>query len=67
MLKDEQPSGEQIAIFRRMTPEQRWKAAHRLYWSCRRHKQAFIRSQHPEWPDTQVENEVRRIFQNART
>lgn len=67
MLADEQASPEQIAILRRMTPEQRWRAAHRLYWTCRRHKAAFLRSQHPDWPQPQVEDEVRRIFQNART
>ncbi len=32
MLLDEQSSSEQIAIFRKMTPEQRWRAAHQLYW-----------------------------------
>ena len=67
MLADEQTSREQIEILRRMTPEQRWRAAHRLYWTCRRHKAAFLRSQHPDWPEPQVEDEVRRIFQNART
>jgi hypothetical protein len=67
MLADEQTSSEQFAILRRMTPEQRWRAAHRLYWTCRRHKAAFIRSQHPEWAEQRVEDEVRRIFQNART
>ncbi|HEY1663946.1 MAG TPA: hypothetical protein VGI03_16125 [Verrucomicrobiae bacterium] len=67
MLLDEQASPEQIEVFRRMTPEQRWRAAHRLYWTCRRHKTAFLRSQHPDWPEQRVENEVRQIFQNART
>lgn len=67
MLAEEQASPEQIAIFRRMTPEQRWRAAHRLYWTCRRHKAAFLRSQHPDWTEPRVEDEVRRIFQNART
>ncbi len=42
MLPDEQLCPEQIAVFRRMTPEQRWRAAHRLYWTMRRHKTAFI-------------------------
>jgi hypothetical protein len=67
MLADEQTSPEQFAIYRRMTPEQRWRAAHRLYWTCRRHKTAFIRSQHPDWTAQRVDDEVRRIFQNART
>jgi hypothetical protein len=67
MLADEKASPEQIEVFRRMTPEQRWQAAHRLYWTMRRHKAAFLRSQHPEWPEQKVEDEVRRIFSHART
>jgi hypothetical protein len=67
MLPDEQASPEQIAILRRMTPEQRWRAAHRLYWTMRRHKTAFIRSQHPEWPESRVAAEVRDLFCHART
>ena len=62
MLPDEQTSSEQIAVFRRMTPEQHWHAAYRLYWTMRRHKAAFMRSQHPEWPEARVEAEVREIF-----
>jgi hypothetical protein len=67
MLPDEQTSPEQIAIFRRMTPEQRWHAAHRLYWTMRRHKAAFLHSQHPEWPEERVAAEIREIFSHART
>jgi hypothetical protein len=67
MVTDEQPSPEQIEIFKRMTPEQRWHAAHRLYWTMRRHKAAFLRSQHPDWTDDKVEGEVRSIFLHART
>ena len=40
-------SPEQMAILRGMTPEQRWNAAHQLYWTMRRHKAAFLQSQHP--------------------
>jgi len=67
MLADEQTSPEQFAIYRRMTPEQRWRAAHRLYWTCRRHKAAFLRNEHPHWPESQVQSEVKRIFSNVRT
>lgn len=67
MLPDEQASPEQIAVFRRMTPEQRWQAAHRLYWTMRRHKTAFLRSLHPDWPERRVTAEVREIFSHART
>lgn len=67
MLVDEQASPEQIAVLQRMTPEQRWQAAHRLYGTARRHKAAFLRSQHPDWPDQRVAGEVRRTFSRART
>ena len=67
MLPDEQATPEQIAIFRRMTPEQRWRAANRLYWTARRHKAAYLRSRHSDWSDERIENEVRRVFLHART
>ncbi len=66
-LAQEESSPEQIVMLRRMTPGQRWDAAHRLYWTMRRHKAAFLQSQHPDWTEQQVANEVRRIFSHART
>ena len=66
-LAREQSSPEQIAILRRMTPGQRWDAAHRLCWTMRRHKDAFLQSQHPDWTEQQVTDEVRRVFSHART
>jgi hypothetical protein len=66
-LPDEEASPEQIAALRRLTPEQRWRAAHQLYWTMRRHKTAFIRSQHPDWPESRVAEHVREIFSHART
>ena len=66
-MPHEQPDLQQVAILRRMTPEQRWRAAHRLYWSLRRHKAAFLREQHPDWSDERVEQETRRIFLHARS
>lgn len=67
VLPDEQTSSGQFAVFRAMTPEQRWRAAHRLYWTARRHKAAFLQSQHPDWPEERVAAEVREIFSHART
>lgn len=67
MLPDEQPSPEQIAIFKAMTPEQRWNAARQLYWTVRRHKTAYLRSLHPEWSEEQLQQEVRDIFLRARS
>jgi len=56
----------QLERFRSMTHEERWRAAHRLYWSARRLKAAFIRQQHPEWSDERVEDEVKKAFRYAR-
>jgi len=50
-----------------MTPDQRWRAAHQLYWTMRRHKAAFIKSQHQDWSDHRVAAEVRDIFSRARS
>jgi hypothetical protein len=67
MLVDEQFSPEQVAIVRRMTPEQKWKVARQMYWTARSHKKAFILSLHPGWSEEQAEKEVSRIFLNARS
>jgi hypothetical protein len=67
MLTDEQTSPEQFAIYRRMTPERRLALAEQLYWSARKMKAAGLRSQHPDWPEPRVNDEVRRIFSHART
>jgi hypothetical protein len=67
VLPDEEPCPEQIAIFKAMSPEQRWRAARRLYWTVRRHKAAFLRSIHPDWSDQKIEQEVRNIFLCARS
>jgi hypothetical protein len=67
MLPDEQPSPEQIEIFKRMTPEQRLQQAEQLYWSARRRKATGLRAQHPDWSEQKIEDEVRSIFLHART
>ena len=67
MLRDEQATPEQVAYLKRLTPEERWRAAQRLYWTMRRHKKAFVQSRHPEWSAERVENHVRDIFLHART
>ena len=67
MLADEQPSLEQLAIYRRMTPERRLALAEGLCWTARRMKAAWLRTQHADWTDAQVMKEVARIFSHART
>ena len=67
MLPDEQTSPEQIAAFRAMPGVRRLRLAEQLYWSARKMKAAFLHSQHPDWPEPRVNDEVRRIFSHART
>ncbi len=58
----DEPEDPQVEIFRRMTPEQKLRAAERLYWSARELKAAGFRAQHPEWSEAQVEKAVRDVF-----
>jgi hypothetical protein len=41
--------------------------AEQLYWSARELKAAWLRAQHPDWPEAQVSREVTRIFLHARS
>jgi len=65
MLPDEQPSPEQIAIWRKMSGEQRLGIAESLCKAARKWKAAGVREQHPDWSDEQVNAEVRRMFSRA--
>ena len=67
VLSDERLGPEQIQALRRMSPAKRWRTAHRLYWTMRRHKTAFLRAQHPDWSDQHIGEQVRRLFQHAGT
>ena len=67
MLTDEQTSLEQIAVLRAMPGARRLRLAEQLYWSARKMKAAGLRQQHPDWPESRLHDEVRRIFSHART
>lgn len=67
MLSGEQLSPEQARILRAMSGEKRLRLAEQLYWSARKLKRTGLRVQHPEWPEQQLDEEVRRLFLNART
>jgi hypothetical protein len=58
---------EEIRILRAMTPEQKLRAMERLYWTARFLKAAWLRHQHPDWSESDVQRRVRDIFMNART
>jgi hypothetical protein len=66
MRKVSEVVSQQRERFRQMTPEERWQAAMRLYWSMRKLKAAHIRAQHPEWSDDEIDAEVKRAFSNVR-
>lgn len=53
---------EYVATLRRLSGEQKWRTAFRLYWSARRLKAAAIREQHPDWTEEQVRGRVKEIF-----
>ncbi len=63
---DDDPTPMQIEIYRRMTPGRRLEVAEQLYWSMRRMKWSWLRAQHADWTEDQVEAEVRRSFSHAR-
>ena len=67
MLADEQTSPEQIAALRAMTGARRLRLAEQIYWSARKMKTVGLRSQHPDWPEQRLNDEVREIFSHART
>lgn len=64
---DDDPSPEQIEIYRRMTPGRRLEIAEQMYWSARRMKWAWLRAQNPDWTDAEVGAEVTRNFSHARS
>ncbi len=58
MLTDERTSPEQFAALRAMTGARRLQLAEQLYWSARKLKMAGLRSQHPDWPEERITEEV---------
>lgn len=49
-----------------MSPSEKLSAMAALYWAARRLKAAFLRQQHPDWSEAQVEREVVRVFTHVR-
>jgi len=60
-------TAEYVAALRRLSGEQRLRAAFALYWSARALKAAAIRAQHPDWTADEVERRVKEIFLHAVT
>jgi len=53
--------------YRAMTPSERLQQSTQLYWSARRLREAYERTQHPDWTEAQISDHVRRIFLRAAT
>lgn len=66
-MRDDDYSEEHIRILRAMTPEQKLRAAGRLYWSARTWCAAGVRMRHPDWDEPDVQREVTRLFLHARS
>lgn len=67
MLRIANMTQDELRILRAMTPEQKLRAAERLYWTARALKAAWLRQQHPDWSEEEIQRKVREIFLNART
>ena len=63
---DDDPSPEQIKIYRQMSGARRLQLAEQMFWWARELKAAGVRHQHPDWSHEQVLAEVNRIFLHVR-
>jgi hypothetical protein len=57
----------QVAAYRRMTAREKLDQAMALYWSARELKTHWLREQHPEWTEAELQARVREIFLLATT
>ena len=67
MNHEEQARRRQIALYRAMTPTEKYRCILELRAFSREVKAAGVRSAHPDWTEGQVQQEVRKIFLYART
>lgn len=58
---------EALEALQAMSPEQKLRAAERLYYSARQLKAAALRAEHPDWSDEAIRRAVRMIFLYARS
>ena len=55
----------QTQLIRAMTAQQKLRVSEALYAAAWDLKAAWIRSQHPELPETEIQDQVRRLFRDA--
>jgi hypothetical protein len=53
--------------FKNFSAEKKLDLSMQLYYSAKELKRAALKQFHPEWNDTKIDEEVRRIFLHART
>lgn len=58
---------EYVAALRKLSGEQKLRAAFALYWSARELKAAALRARHPDWTPQEVQQRVKEIFLHAVT
>ncbi len=63
----ESPKAEQfyVNVLRRMTPEQKWQAACELWQLAVETSRAYVRAEHPDWPEAHVRAEIAKRILNA--
>ncbi|AQQ71922.1 hypothetical protein SMSP2_02301 [Limihaloglobus sulfuriphilus] len=49
-------------IYRNMSAEQKIRILEDMYWTARQMKTNWLKQQHPDWTDEEIEKEVREIF-----
>ena len=53
-------------ILRKMTPTEKLRLSMRLYYSAWEFKAAWLRQNHQDWSEWQVQKAVKEIFANAK-
>jgi hypothetical protein len=53
--------------FKNFSAEKKLDLSMKFYYSAKELKRAALKQFHPEWNDTKIDEEVRRIFLHART
>ena len=54
-------------IIRALSPDQKLKAAERLYRSAQQLKAASLRARHPDWTEEAILRAVREVFLHSRS
>ncbi|NCQ18582.1 MAG: hypothetical protein COZ80_03735 [Ignavibacteria bacterium CG_4_8_14_3_um_filter_37_9] len=53
--------------FKNFSPEKKLDLSMQLYFSAKELKRAALKQFHPDWNDSKINEEVRKVFLNART